>query len=80
MTVSDTFLSLTLLINMIIIIIPYYTFNSRLKSILFIKQYLCQNKRNQKFYELRNYQKLDNIFLPNQSEHPFYCYEKVLNV
>jgi len=39
-----------------------------------------QNKRNQKFYELRNYQKLDNIFLPNQSEHPFYCYEKVLNV
>lgn len=39
-----------------------------------------QNKRNQRFYEKRNYVKLDSIYLPNQSEHPFYCYEKVLNV
>ncbi len=37
-----------------------------------------QNKRNQRFYELRGYQKLDDIFLPNQSEHPFHCYELVL--
>ena len=39
-----------------------------------------QNKRNQLFYEKRNYTKLENIYIPNQSEHPFYCYEKVLNV
>lgn len=39
-----------------------------------------QNKRNQLFYEKRNYIKLEKIYFPNQSEHPFYCYEKVLNV
>jgi len=37
-----------------------------------------QNLRNQKFYELRGYKKLGNIFFPKQSEHPFYCYELVL--
>ncbi|WP_324024888.1 GNAT family N-acetyltransferase [Maribacter sp. BPC-D8] len=37
-----------------------------------------QNKRNQKFYEQRGYTKLGNIFFPNQSEHPFHCYELVL--
>lgn len=37
-----------------------------------------QNKRNQKFYEQRGYAKLGNIFFPNQSEHPFHCYELVL--
>ncbi|WP_033959421.1 GNAT family N-acetyltransferase [Psychroserpens jangbogonensis] len=37
-----------------------------------------QNSRNQKFYELRGYQKLSNIFFPKQSKHPFYCYELVL--
>ena len=37
-----------------------------------------QNSRNQKFYELRGYQKLDSIYFPKQSEHPFYCYELVL--
>ncbi len=37
-----------------------------------------QNKRNQEFYETRGYQRLEAIFLPNQSEHPFYCYELVL--
>lgn len=37
-----------------------------------------QNKRNQKFYETRGYQKLGDIFLPKQSEHPFHCYELVL--
>lgn len=36
-----------------------------------------QNKRNQKFYELRGYQKLGDIFFPKQSEHPFHCYEMV---
>jgi len=37
-----------------------------------------QNKRNQQFYEKRGYQKLDDIFFPKQSEHPFHCYELVL--
>ena len=39
-----------------------------------------QNKRNQEFYEKRNYVKLESIYFPKQSEFPFYCYEKVLNV
>jgi len=37
-----------------------------------------QNKRNKIFYETRGYQKLDKIYFPKQSEHPFYCYELVL--
>lgn len=39
-----------------------------------------KNKRNQKFYKKRNYKKLGNIYFCNQSEFPFYCYEKVLNI
>jgi ribosomal protein S18 acetylase RimI-like enzyme len=37
-----------------------------------------QNKRNQKFYELRGYTKLEDIFYLKQSIHPFHCYELVL--
>ncbi|MGI9594474.1 MAG: GNAT family N-acetyltransferase [Patiriisocius sp.] len=37
-----------------------------------------QNKRNQRFYENRGYQRLGSIYFPNQSQHPFYCYELVL--
>lgn len=37
-----------------------------------------QNKRNQKFYEQRGYQKLENIYFPKQSDYPFHCYELVL--
>lgn len=37
-----------------------------------------QNKRNQKFYELRGYKRLGTIYFPKQSDHPFYCYEYVL--
>lgn len=37
-----------------------------------------QNKRNQRFYEQRGYQKLEDIFFPKQSPHPFHCYELVL--
>lgn len=37
-----------------------------------------QNKRNQKFYELRGYQRLGNIYFPKQSDFPFYCYEFVI--
>lgn len=36
------------------------------------------NKRNQKFYEARGYQRLGNIYFPKQSEHPFYCYELLI--
>lgn len=36
-----------------------------------------QNQRNQNFYERRGYKKLGSIFFPNQSEHPFYCYELI---
>ncbi len=39
-----------------------------------------QNKRNQEFYKKRNYIQLDAIYFPNQSEHPFYCFEKIVNV
>ncbi len=37
-----------------------------------------KNLRNQKFYEARGYQRLESIYFPKQSEHPFYCYELVL--
>lgn len=37
-----------------------------------------KNIRNQKFYEQRGYKRLENIYFPKQSEHPFYCYELVL--
>lgn len=37
-----------------------------------------KNARNQKFYELRGYQKLGDIYFPKQSEFPFYCYELLL--
>lgn len=37
-----------------------------------------KNERNQKFYELRGYKRLGDIFFPKQSEFPFYCYELVL--
>ncbi|WP_299115049.1 GNAT family N-acetyltransferase [uncultured Winogradskyella sp.] len=37
-----------------------------------------QNKRNQKFYELRSYKRLGDIYFPKQSESPFHCYELVL--
>lgn len=38
-----------------------------------------QNLRNQKFYEGRGYIRLGDVFFPQQSEHPFYCYELVIN-
>lgn len=37
-----------------------------------------QNKRNQKFYESRDYKRLGEIFFPDKSSFPFYCYEKLL--
>lgn len=37
-----------------------------------------QNKRNKKFYELRGFKKLGDIYFPKQSKYPFHCYELVL--
>ena len=37
-----------------------------------------KNINNQRFYEQRGYKKLGDIFFPNQSVHPFYCYELLL--
>jgi len=37
-----------------------------------------KNEKNQKFYEVRGYQRLGNIMFPKQSNYPFYCYELVL--
>lgn len=37
-----------------------------------------QNKSNQRFYETRGFQRLGTIYFPQQSKHPFYCYEKIL--
>ncbi|MFS4468952.1 GNAT family N-acetyltransferase [Maribacter sp. 2210JD10-5] len=53
-----------------------YAVNNRFTSIRL--DTFSQNKRNQKFYEMRGYQKLDDIYFPEQSQHPFHCYELVL--
>jgi len=37
-----------------------------------------KNLRNQKFYELRGYKKLEDIYFPKQSVYPFHCYERIL--
>ena len=34
-----------------------------------------KNVRNQKFYEIRGFKRLGDIYFPKQSEFPFYCYE-----
>ena len=34
-----------------------------------------KNPKNQNFYKQRGYQEVGQIFLPNQSDDPFYCYE-----
>lgn len=38
-----------------------------------------QNTRNHRFYEARGYVRLGDVYFPKQSEHPFHCYEKVLD-
>lgn len=37
-----------------------------------------QNSRNQEFYAKRGYQRLGTIYFHFKSEHPFYCYEKLI--
>ena len=36
------------------------------------------NKKNNRFYFLQGYSKLEKIFFRQQSDLPFYCYEKIL--
>lgn len=36
------------------------------------------NKKNNKFYKLQGYTMLEKIFFREQSDLPFYCYEKIL--
>lgn len=38
-----------------------------------------ENSRNLKFYQARNYKKLEAIYFPKQSNFPFYCFELVIN-
>lgn len=38
-----------------------------------------KNHRNNKFYKLRGYIKLGDVFFPNQSVFPFHCYEKLID-
>ncbi len=37
-----------------------------------------KNERNQRFYRARGYQKLEAVYFPQQSPHPFFCYELLL--
>lgn len=36
------------------------------------------NPKNNKFYKLQGYTKLEKIFFRKQSDLPFYCYEKII--
>ena len=38
-----------------------------------------QNPRNQKFYLNRGYKKLGSVYLKYKKEHPYFCYELLLN-
>jgi ribosomal protein S18 acetylase RimI-like enzyme len=37
-----------------------------------------KNPRNNRFYQARQYQQVGQVFFSQKSEHPFYCYEKLL--
>ena len=37
-----------------------------------------KNKNNMRFYERRGYKRLEEVFFPEQSEFPFYCYELII--
>lgn len=39
-----------------------------------------QNPRNQKFYANRGYKALGSVFLSYKKEHPYFCYDLLLNV
>ena len=38
-----------------------------------------KNPRNNRFYQARQYQQVGQVYFSQKSEHPFYCYEKLLN-
>ena len=38
-----------------------------------------QNPRNNRFYQARNYKRVGEVFFAQKSDHPFYCYEKILD-
>jgi GNAT superfamily N-acetyltransferase len=38
-----------------------------------------QNPKNNYFYKKRGYTQLEDIYLPKQSEHPFHCFELIVN-
>jgi ribosomal protein S18 acetylase RimI-like enzyme len=38
-----------------------------------------KNSKNNNFYLKRSYKKLSDVYFPKQSEHPFHCYELLLN-
>ncbi|MEK9613284.1 MAG: GNAT family N-acetyltransferase [Flavobacteriaceae bacterium] len=38
-----------------------------------------QNPKNLSFYKKQGFQQLGTVYFPNQSEFPFYCFEKVLD-
>ena len=37
-----------------------------------------KNKNNMRFYERRGYKRLEEVFFPEQSKFPFYCYELII--
>lgn len=39
-----------------------------------------QNPRNQKFYANRGYADLGSVYLKYKKEHPYYCYELLINI
>lgn len=39
-----------------------------------------QNPRNQRFYNNRGYTDLGSVYLKYKKEHPYYCYELLLNL
>ena len=53
-----------------------YAKNNHYKSVRL--DTFSQNLDNLKFYELRGYKRLGEIFFPKQSAYPFYCFELVL--
>ena len=54
-----------------------YARDNKLKSIRL--DTFSKNERNNKFYKLRKYIQLDDVYFLNQSEFPFHCYEKILD-
>lgn len=62
-----------------IILMDFVEENAMKKNYLSIRlDTFSKNKRNVKFYKKRGYIKIEDIYFPNQSVYPFYCFEKIL--